>query len=88
MEIVGALRHPAWPGVRGEGAHDLVLFFGVRSDLATAGLSTLKHYAGHLKTMTVCRYHFPQADYSPPNFRRDDRWASFLTELIDNLAAE
>jgi acetyl-CoA decarbonylase/synthase complex subunit epsilon len=88
MEIIRALIDPSWSGVRGQGAHDLVLFFGVRSDLATAGLATLKHYAGHLKTMTLCRHHFPQADYSPPNFRRDEPWAAFLTELIDNLSTE
>jgi len=59
MEILNSLKSPGWQGVKKEGNHDLVLFFGIRTDLATAGLSTLKHYAPHLKSMTLCKYYFP-----------------------------
>lgn len=85
VEIVNALKDPDWQGVRKEGNHDLVLFFGIRSDLGTQGLSTLKHFAPHLKTMTLCKHHFPHANYSLPNFKKDDKWISFLDSLIENL---
>ena len=85
VEIVNALKDPAWKGVRKEGNHDLVIFFGIRSDLGNQSLSVLKHYAPHLKTMTLCKYYFPNASYSLPNFKKDEKWQAFLESLIDNL---
>ena len=85
VEIVNHLKDPEWPGVRKEGNHDLVIFFGIRTDLGEQSLSTLKHFAPHLKTMTLCKYVFPNADYSLPNFRKDEQWKAFLDSLISNL---
>ena len=85
VEIANALKDPDWKGVRKEGNHDLVLFFGIRTDLGEQTLSVLKHFAPHLKTMTLCKYYYPHANYSLPNFKKDDKWLSFLESLIDNL---
>ncbi|MFA4916040.1 MAG: CO dehydrogenase/acetyl-CoA synthase complex subunit epsilon [Syntrophales bacterium] len=85
MEIINALQHPDWMGVKKEGNHDLVIFFGIRSDLGEQGLSTLKHFAPHLKTMTLCKYYFPNANFSLPNIRKDEKWKEFLETLISNL---
>jgi acetyl-CoA decarbonylase/synthase complex subunit epsilon len=85
VEIVNALKDPDWRGVKGEGNHDLVIFFGIRSDLGNQSLSTLKHFAPHLKTMTLCIHYFPHANYSLPNFKKDAKWQEFLESLIANL---
>jgi acetyl-CoA decarbonylase/synthase complex subunit epsilon len=85
VEIVNALKDPSWQGVKKEGNHDLVMFFGIRSDLGNQGLSTLKHFAPHLKTMTLCKHYFPHANYSVPNFKKDAKWLEFLDGLIANL---
>jgi anaerobic carbon-monoxide dehydrogenase, CODH/ACS complex subunit epsilon len=85
VEIVNALQDPDWHGVKKEGNHDLVMFLGIRSDLGSQGLSTLKHFAPHLKTMTLCKYYFPHASYSLPNFKKDAKWQEFLESLIANL---
>ena len=85
VEIANALKDPDWRGVRKEGNHDLVLFFGIRSDLAEQTLSVLKHFAPHLKTMTLCKFYFPNANYSLPNFRKDKQWKAFLEGLIADL---
>ncbi|UCD22205.1 MAG: CO dehydrogenase/acetyl-CoA synthase complex subunit epsilon [Chloroflexota bacterium] len=85
VEIVNALKDPDWQGVKKEGNHDLVMFFGIRSDLGTQGLSTLKHFAPHLKTMTLCKHYFPHANYSLPNYKKDTQWVEFLEGLITNL---
>ena len=85
VEIINALKKPEWKGVKGEGNHDLVLFFGIRTDLANQGLSVLKHYAPHLKTMTLCKYVFPHANYSLTNIRKDEKWKEFLEALVANL---
>lgn len=89
VEIVNALKDPDWQGVKKEGNHDLVIFLGVRSDLEEQCLSVLKHFAfNHLKTMTLDKYYFPHANYSLPNFRKDEQWKGFLVELIAHLRKE
>jgi len=88
VEIVNHLKDPEWQGVRKEGNHDLVIFFGIRTDLGEQALSTLKHFAPHLRTMTLCKFVFPNADYSLPNFRKDEQWKAFLESLISNLRKE
>jgi len=86
VEIANALKDPDWRGVRKEGNHDVVLFFGIRSDLQEQCLSVLKHFAfKHLKTMTLDKYYFPNANYSLPNFRKDKQWKAFLEGLIADL---
>jgi len=84
-EIINHLKDPEWQGVKKEGNHDLVMFLGIRTDFATQALSTLKHYAPHLKTMTLCKYYYPHASYSLPNYRKDAQWKEFLDNLIANL---
>ncbi|GAG03392.1 unnamed protein product, partial [marine sediment metagenome] len=85
IEILNHLKDPEWQGVNKEGNHDLVMFLGIRTDLGEQGLSTLKHYAPHLKSMTLCKYYYPHANYSLPNFRKDAQWKEFLEKLITNL---
>ena len=85
VEIVNHLKDPKWQGVKKQGNHDLVVFFGFRTDLGNQTLSVLKHFAPHLKTMTLCKYVFPNADYALPNLRKDEDWQEFLEELISCL---
>ncbi|MBN1376215.1 MAG: CO dehydrogenase/acetyl-CoA synthase complex subunit epsilon [Dehalococcoidia bacterium] len=84
VEIINHLKDPGWKGTRRDGNHDLVMFIGIRTDLAEQGLSTLKHYARHLRTMTLCKYYYPNASYSLPNMK-DGKWKEFLDALIMNL---
>jgi acetyl-CoA decarbonylase/synthase complex subunit epsilon len=85
VEIVNNLKDAKWQGVKKQGNHDLVIFFGFRTDFGNQSLSVLKHFAPHLKTMTLCKYVFPNADYALPNLRKDEDWQRFLEELISCL---
>ena len=85
IEILNHLKDPEWQGVKKEGNHDLVMFLGIRTDLGEQGLSALKHFASHLKTMTLCKYYYPHASYSLPNFRKDAQWKEFLDNFITNM---
>jgi acetyl-CoA decarbonylase/synthase complex subunit epsilon len=85
IEIINHLKDPDWKGVKKEGNHDLVMFLGFRTDLGEQGLSTLKHYAPHLQTMTLCKFYYPHATYSLPNFAKDEQWLEFLDNLIEHL---
>jgi acetyl-CoA decarbonylase/synthase complex subunit epsilon len=85
VEIINHLKDPGWPGVKRQGNHDLVIFFGFRTDFGNQGLSVLKHFAPHLKTMTLCKYVYPNADYALPNLRKDEDWQKFLEDLLSCL---
>ncbi len=87
VEIINHLKDPSWKGVEGKGNHDLVIFLGIRADLANQGLSTLKHFSPHLKTMTLCKFLHPHATFSLSNLR-DDKWVVMLKTIIENLVAE
>jgi acetyl-CoA decarbonylase/synthase complex subunit epsilon len=85
VEIINHLKNKSWMGVKKVGNHDLVIFMGIRSDLLERGLSTLKHFAPHLKTMTLCNHFCPNANYSLPNWIRGNKWQGFVIEVIQAL---
>jgi acetyl-CoA decarbonylase/synthase complex subunit epsilon len=80
VEIVNLLKDPEWKGVKGEGQHDLVMFIGCIYYIASQGLSTLKHFAPHIKTLTICKFFHSNADASFPNMN-DEEWLKYLEKL-------
>ncbi|MGL6297697.1 MAG: CO dehydrogenase/acetyl-CoA synthase complex subunit epsilon [Methanobacteriaceae archaeon] len=80
VEITNLLKDPDWKGVNGEGQHDLVMFIGCIYYVASQGLSTLKHFAPHLKTLTICKFFHSNADASFPNMK-DDEWQVYLDKM-------
>jgi anaerobic carbon-monoxide dehydrogenase, CODH/ACS complex subunit epsilon len=83
VEIVNLLKDPDWKGVHGEGQHDLVIFIGVNYYMGSQGLSTLKHFAPNLKTLTLCRFFHTNADASFPNMK-EAQWLEYLEKLSEN----
>lgn len=67
-----------------EPPHDLVLFLGITYQLASQGLSTLKHFAPHLRTLTICKWYHPNATWSFPNIK-DKEWKKMLEDFIQAL---
>lgn len=86
IEIINFLKMKDWQGVKGWGQHDLVLVTGIRADLAAAGMSTLKHYAPHIKTFTICTAGHPHADYTTPVFKKLDKFQKYLEGLKEALS--
>jgi acetyl-CoA decarbonylase/synthase complex subunit epsilon len=84
INLVDRLKDPEWKGVKGEGQHDLVVFMGVLYYMGSQGLSTLKHFAPHLTTITICRFFHPNANFSFGNMD-DKKWTESLNTLIKNL---
>ncbi len=80
VEIVNLLKDPEWKGINGEGQYDLVLFVGVIYYIGSQGLSTLKHFAPHLKTLTLCKFFHSNADASFPNMKNEE-WIKYLEKL-------
>ncbi|RLI27068.1 MAG: CO dehydrogenase/acetyl-CoA synthase complex subunit epsilon [Candidatus Hecatellales archaeon] len=85
VDIVNRLQDPNFTvDPRKPPPHDLVLFLGITYQFASQGLSTLKHFAPHLKTITLCKWYHPNADWSFPNVKNEE-WKQLLEAFIKAL---
>jgi len=83
-DVGNRLADESFEGFDGRGVHDLALFLGFRYYSAWLILSGLKHFAKHLKTISLDRFYQPHASWSFPNLRHED-WERYLLELSDML---
>lgn len=82
VDIGNRLVDSEWPGVDGKGPHDLALFVGLPYYMELTILSGLKHYAPHLKTVTLDNVYHSHATWSFPNISAED-WLENLKAIID-----
>ena len=83
VEITDRLRDPNW-SLDGKGPHDLAIFIGIAYQLQSQMLSTLKHFAPHLKTVSLDRYYHPNAGFSFPNLD-EKTWIEALDRVVEAL---
>jgi len=74
MEIGQRVEDPSWMGLDGQGHPDLVILVGMPYYLQALILSSLKHFAPTLKTMTLDNMYHVHASWSFPNASLED-WA-------------
>lgn len=73
------LTDPGWKGVDGKEPYDLAIFAGLPYSMEWTILSGLKHFAPHLRTMTLDNTYQPHANWSFGNIS--------LKEWTENLRA-
>ncbi|WP_309492005.1 CO dehydrogenase/acetyl-CoA synthase complex subunit epsilon [Candidatus Hecatella orcuttiae] len=86
-DLVNRMRDENWQGLRGEGNHDLVVFLGGIYFFQSQLLSTLKHFASHLKTLSLDRFYQPNATFSFQT-ATEDRWKKDLEKILEELEAK
>ena len=86
VDIGNRLADPEWKGVDGKGQHDLALFVGLPYYMELTILSGLKHFAPHLKTVTLDNVYHSHAAWSFPNIPAKD-WAENLKVIIEKSEA-
>ena len=84
VDIANRLKDPEWKGLDGQGPYDLASFIGIKYYLEWVILSSLKHFAPHLKTMSLDRFHQPHATWSFPNMTVED-WERQLAIIVRQL---
>jgi len=85
VEITDRLRDQDW-SLDNKGPHDLIVLIGITYQLQSQMLSTLKHFAAHVKTVSLDRYYSPNADWSFPNLDQKS-WADNLDKLMKTVKA-
>jgi acetyl-CoA decarbonylase/synthase complex subunit epsilon len=86
VEITDRLRDRNW-SLDGKGPHDLAVLLGITYQLQSQMLSTLKHFATHLKTVSLDRYYQPNADFSFPNLD-EKTWIQNLDKVVGTLRSQ
>ena len=84
VDIANRLKDPEWRGLDGQGPYDLALFMGLQYYLEWVILSGLKHFAPHVKTVSLDRYHQPHANWSFSNMTIED-WERQLKAIVIQL---
>jgi acetyl-CoA decarbonylase/synthase complex subunit epsilon len=84
VEAGHRLTDPAWKGMDGKEPYDLVIFAGLPYYMEWTILSGLKHFAPHLKTITLDNTYQPHASWSFPNISVKD-WLENLKAIIKNV---
>lgn len=72
VDIANRLQDPEWKGLDGGGQYDLALFTGIPYYMEWNLLSGLKHFAPHLKTISLDRFYQPHASWSFPNISPEE----------------
>ena len=70
-DLINRLTDPTW-SLDGNGAHDLIIFLGIQYPFLSQMLSTLKHFAQSLRTMSLDGFFQPNADWSFPNMKKEE----------------
>jgi acetyl-CoA decarbonylase/synthase complex subunit epsilon len=86
VDIGNRLADSEWKGIDGKGPHDLALFVGLPYYMELTILSGLKHYAPHVKTVTLDNVYHSHASWSFPNISTKD-WVENLKVIIDKSEA-
>jgi len=84
VDIGNRLVDPNWTGVDGKGQHDLALFVGLYYYMEWTILSGLKHFAKHLKTISLDNVYHPHASWSFPNLSYEE-WVKNLKIIMEKV---
>ena len=81
-DLVNRLKEKEWKGLDGKGNYDSVVFIGGVYYFQSLMLSTLKHFAPHLKTFSIDRFYHPNAEFSFENMS-EERWVQEFKNMVE-----
>jgi len=84
VDITSRLQDPSWMGLDSNGQYDLAIYTGIPYYMEWLLLSAFKHFATHLKTISLDRYYQPQASWSFGNVSYKD-WSTYLETIASQL---
>ena len=83
-DLVNRLKEKEWEGFDGKGNYDSVIFVGGVYYFQSLMLSTLKHFAPHLKTFSIDRFYHPNAEFSFENMN-EERWMQEFKNMVEMI---
>lgn len=86
-DLTNRLKDKEWKGFDGKGAYDYILLIGGVYYFESQMLATLKHFAPHLRTVSLDRFYQPNANFSLPSMAVD-KWRDGLETMIRQLGGK
>jgi len=86
-DLTNRLKDKQWKGFDGRGRYDYVLLIGGVYYFESQMLATLKHFAPHVKTVSLDRFYQPNASFSFPSMDVD-RWREGLNMITQELGGK
>jgi acetyl-CoA decarbonylase/synthase complex subunit epsilon len=87
LDIINRVKDDTWQGFDGKGPYDIVVFIGGIYYFQSMMLSTLKHFAPKLKTITIDPYYHPNATFSLENLKTE-KWKEGIEAMLKILEAK
>ena len=84
LELMNYLLDPNWK-LKGDKSHDLVIISSFEYYFISHVIQSIKHFAKHLKILSIDKYYQPNAHYSFPNQLNPILWEKNLKEIIETL---
>jgi acetyl-CoA decarbonylase/synthase complex subunit epsilon len=86
-DLTNRLKDKEWKGFDGRGTYDYVLLVGGVYYFESQMLATLKHFAPHIRTVSLDRFYQPNASFSFPSMDVD-KWKDGLSMMIKELGGK
>lgn len=86
-DLTNRLKDKQWKGVDGKGPYDYVLLIGGVYYFESQMLATLKHFAPHVRTVSLDRFYQPNASFSFPSMDVD-KWRDGLNMITQELGGK
>ncbi|MEM3539010.1 MAG: CO dehydrogenase/acetyl-CoA synthase complex subunit epsilon [Nitrososphaerales archaeon] len=83
-DLINHLKDKDWKGFDNKGNYDSILFIGGIYYFQSLMLSTLKHFAPHLKTFSIDRFYHPNAEFSFENMS-EERWVQEFKGMVEMM---
>jgi acetyl-CoA decarbonylase/synthase complex subunit epsilon len=87
VDLTNRFSDLTWTGFDGKGSYDLIMFIGIPYYLQSQMLSTLKHFAPDLLTVSLDRHYHPNADWSFPNLSEEE-WQTSIEKIVKELQGQ
>ena len=86
-DLTNRLNDKQWKGFDGKGGYDYVLMIGGVYYFESQMLATLKHFAPHVRTVSLDRFYQPNATFSFSNMDLG-KWKEGLDAMIEELGGK
>jgi acetyl-CoA decarbonylase/synthase complex subunit epsilon len=86
-DLTNRLKDKQWKGFDGKGGYDYVVLIGGVYYFVSQMLATLKHFAPHVRTVSLDRFYQPNASFSFASMDVE-KWREGLDKMVHDLGGQ
>jgi acetyl-CoA decarbonylase/synthase complex subunit epsilon len=86
-DLTNRLKDKQWKGFDGKGGYDYIVLIGGVYYFVSQMLATLKHFAPHVRTVSLDRFYQPNASFSFASMDVE-KWREGLDKMVHDLGGQ